>query len=329
MKVLDYFDRVYILSLPKRRERAKGLLAALRPLVSKNRLEVFTAILGDELPAPGWWNSGNGAWGCQQSHVRILQDAHFKGYEKILVFEDDAVLARNAEVVIAEFLESLPEDWGQVYLGGQHQQAPSVVGGVLKGHSINRTHCYGVHRKHLPRVLQHIQHAPDYISRHDWHVDHQMELGHINDFWPVFAPNWWPVGQGAVESDVAGKEQPERWWDWADDALLEELPWVELPQDITQEKLKPYARLLHLGNDLEEDGFTDRGLHQGLQLRFRSCIPAGVRSIRSEAFSMRRFPAVRPVNERHAQLLSKCIRRIEPFGFREVLDFNDWLSKYR
>ena len=92
-----------------------------------------------------WWGQGGGAWGCWLSHTRVMQDAWRDGHNRVLVVEDDAVTVFDAEERMEEFFTSIPDDWGQIYLGGQHQRDPELREGYLKCKSINRTHCYGLH----------------------------------------------------------------------------------------------------------------------------------------------------------------------------------------
>jgi GR25 family glycosyltransferase involved in LPS biosynthesis len=57
----------------------------------------------------------SGAFGCAQSHINIWKDVVAKGYENILIFEDDVWLEKDFKKYL-EILEP-PEKWDILYLG--------------------------------------------------------------------------------------------------------------------------------------------------------------------------------------------------------------------
>jgi GR25 family glycosyltransferase involved in LPS biosynthesis len=118
MRLTDAFERVVVLNLPyktDRRERLARHLEAL-DLVDPARLTWQRALAGDWSPPPAWFHAGNGAWGCLQSHLRVVHDAVMDGIESYCVLEDDVVFKANAAAALGRIHRALPPDWGQLHL---------------------------------------------------------------------------------------------------------------------------------------------------------------------------------------------------------------------
>lgn len=328
MILSEYFERVYVISLPWHGERRERLKAQLKGLVRARDLEFMEAIAGDQLYPPAWWKQGGGAWGCLQSHVRVLQTIWQRGHERALVVEDDAVVDADAKRQLGELFSAVPGDWGQLYLGGQHQWEPEAKGRVFIGKSVNRTHCYGVARKYVPGILQHIQHAPDYIENPYRHVDHQLEVAHQRGDWPVYCPQWWIFGQGENDSAINGHHHPDKWWDWAGDGLLKRLPWAVLAANTPNRVIERYRDSIHFGWSVGPDGKTDKGIQSGVALRTRTSLERAIGAIRSEAWSMRRIPAVMVKNRVQREVILKALG-CETIGLEETENFNhrEWAEE--
>lgn len=218
MKLTDCFDRVHVINLPYKEERRERLSAHLAEIgiADPDKIHWERAISGDKCWAPAYFLAGNGPWGCLQSHLRIVQDAIMDGISNYLVLEDDAVFHPRAPEMLARLMRDLPDDWGQLYLGGQHLKAPEQLGAssfILRGTNVNRTHAFALNGSTFARFQQHITHAPDYIEReYGWHIDHQLGIAHEQRHWKVYCPCWWLAGQEAGTSNVSGNTNPRMWW---------------------------------------------------------------------------------------------------------------------
>lgn len=128
------FDHIYIVNLEKdvdRRERA----VAMMKKHDITDYEIFKAIDGNDhkdilsnvqlQQIDFATNNGKdehtlrnfGELGCLLSHLNILQDAKEKGYDSVLIFEDDVILAND---FVNRFLQSynkLNKPWHMLYLG--------------------------------------------------------------------------------------------------------------------------------------------------------------------------------------------------------------------
>lgn len=180
----------------------------------------YPAIIGDWTTCPADWQSGRGAWGCLRSHQRILEDViHTRDQRNqlsvgnVLILEDDVIFRENALENLNTFMEAVPDDWGQIYLGGQHRRDITSTDSphVVVGNSVNRTHAYAVNAPTLTSLYRHISYATDYRNTNK-HIDHQLELAHRRKDWPVYCPTDWIAGQRAGSSNISGKTNDTQFW---------------------------------------------------------------------------------------------------------------------
>lgn len=222
-KLTTLFDRVYVINCPHRPDRLDRVTRHLleEELVDIDKVVFYPAVIGDVTSHPAGWGAGNGAWGCLRSHQRIMEDAMHHcddrwriSWDQILILEDDVVFLEGALERLNEFMAQVPSDWGQIYLGGQHQKRPerTDVEGILRGMSVNRTHAYALHREAIHMVYRHVCYMPDYQGTNK-HIDHQLELAHNRKDWNVYCPVEWFCGQEAGESNVSGATNERMIWE--------------------------------------------------------------------------------------------------------------------
>ena len=222
LNLLDYFDGVFVITMDNRQDRWATFQSRARKAGVKGYSR-FRAVIGDVSPPPTWWPSGNGAWGCMMSHLRVCQDALHNKLKSYLVLEDDVVFAKDFKRLLPEAMNALgkiEDSWDMLYLGGQHlyREAgpPFRIGnGLLKCSNVNRTHAMAVNGPFMQKFSQHIAHAPDYMEQNakgfQMHIDHQ--LGKLHPFIKCLAVENWLFGQGGGSSNISGKQdEPEMWW---------------------------------------------------------------------------------------------------------------------
>lgn len=218
--VLDeYFDYVVLISLREQVERRERALRALRDGGLSERVRIFDAVKGAAVKRPAWWPNGSGAWGCYRSHVAVLREAQAEGAQAVLVLEDDVVWSAAAAAEVRRMMAEMPDDWAQIYLGGQHRWEPQRLRGVksvLRGRSVHRTHAYALRGGAIEKVLEHLERVEDFAAAkakgEKRHVDHHLEGAHRAKAWPVYAPVRWMAGQGEAYSTILGKKKQEEWW---------------------------------------------------------------------------------------------------------------------
>lgn len=182
-------------------------------------VERFPAIDGRKVRPPVWWKQGGGAWGCLLSHIRILEQALMDGMDQrgevLLILEDDALFPDDFEERTTRFLEALPRDWDQIYLGGQHRglraHPPQRINAeVVRPHMVNRTQAYAVRGKFIRTLYQHLCDWPAHARCPRHHVDHRMELLHKFGEYNIYALTQWIIGQAGGRSDICGRITQDR-----------------------------------------------------------------------------------------------------------------------
>jgi GR25 family glycosyltransferase involved in LPS biosynthesis len=289
MKLHEAFEAVFIITLkhrPDRRVRVWDHVVQESGLWAKGAKPIIVhGVSGDAIPPPKWWGAGNGAWGCLLSHSRVIEQALHEGFKNWLVLEDDVVFHPRAAAHFEAVMSTLPSDWGQLYLGGQHLREPVHHSELIfRGANVNRTHAFAMTRRVAAKVHAHIWHAPDYIDRKGWHIDHQLGLAHERRDWPVYCPKWWLAGQEGGSSNISGRQDlPRQFWQPA--AYARQLPffWGQ-PTSATQEEG------LHWGNHHRMDvAWSDIGLNDAVGNPER--LARWLELIATEAISMGRLPA--------------------------------------
>lgn len=218
----DWFDRVYVINCSHRPDRLKAIEKEIRRsgIADWNKVKIFRAIIGDWTTAPADWNSGYGAWGCLASHRRLLEDVlhdrddrYSLNVRNYLVLEDDVFFVDDAVEKLNQFMKAVPDNWDQIYLGGQHRRnpEPSGIDGMLLGKSVHRTHAYAISERIYQRFYRHICYASDYRNTTK-HIDHQLELAHRRGDWTVYCPADWIAGQEAGASNIGDGHSTRQLW---------------------------------------------------------------------------------------------------------------------
>jgi hypothetical protein len=249
-----FFDRVVLINLKRRADRKEAFFRDFPKDWAFKEVTVFEAVDGDICPPPTSWRQGGGAWGCMQSHRRILEQAMHDGVKSLLVLEDDALFAPDFMKGANEFLDRVPKDWDQLMLGGQHinvyrDPPPVHVSGVVKCHNCQRTHAYAVSDRYMRELYRAWQGASVHC---DW-VMGPMQRGRR-----VYAPERMLVAQREGPSDINGRVQPRNFWN---------RPPEEMPVFALEDSPLPLDRLaglrergFHLGYDRDERTGVDKSL---------------------------------------------------------------------
>jgi GR25 family glycosyltransferase involved in LPS biosynthesis len=114
-------DKVYVINLEKEKER----LSAFDTQMSKNRIkyERFNAVLGANVlkdeRLTDYCNTfcTDGMKGCALSHRSIWEDVVKKGYQNVLICEDDAMISDSFDRDFQNSYYHIPKDYDVLYLG--------------------------------------------------------------------------------------------------------------------------------------------------------------------------------------------------------------------
>ena len=228
MNLRDTFQRVFVVSLDRRRDRWEAFqqrLPADWPFAPPERVQ---AVDGQHIQPPTWWTAGRGAWGCYRSHLRLIEYCLNNQIDSVLLMEDDAVCCDGFADKAAEFITALPADWGMIYLGGQHlhanQHPPIKVNDhVYQPYNVNRTHAFALRGDMLQTVYSHL-HKTHWQQGH--HVDHHFGQLHQQRNHPIYVPREWLIGQAEGKSNISGREPPRRFWESAGSIASPHVPAV-------------------------------------------------------------------------------------------------------
>jgi GR25 family glycosyltransferase involved in LPS biosynthesis len=118
--MLDYFDKIYVLSLKRNTQRRQ----IVKERLSKVGLdfEFFDACDGQvfdhiwkKLQNPNFTTKNYVA--CQISHLQIYNDALSQGYKRILILEDDVKPHKDIVNIFENYKSQIPDDYDLLYLG--------------------------------------------------------------------------------------------------------------------------------------------------------------------------------------------------------------------
>lgn len=224
-----FFERVFCINLGFKSDRLASFMGRVPKCLGE--IEVFRAIHGDTVKHPKWWTAGNGAWGCLRSHLAILERCYNEGVESYLVMEDDCLWKPDFEERLEEFMQSLDPSWQQVYLGGQLQHSEKnppikINDNCYRASNVNRTHCFGLHRRGYEQVYKHWN---DYPFANGFHCDHQIGLLHETGKFNVFVPSKWLVGQDGGPSNISGNHNGATFWTDPEKCSINASKWQDRP----------------------------------------------------------------------------------------------------
>lgn len=150
----DYFDKIYCINLDKRPDR----WSISSDEFAKNNLNVqrFPAVNGDLITETKNLNKWERA--CFMSHVTIFKEIVDKGYDKVLILEDDIEFINNLQDYFLRNLKYIPSDWSMLYLGGNHLNHPTQINpAIARTSKTYTTGSYGITRKAAEGVLRKIE----------------------------------------------------------------------------------------------------------------------------------------------------------------------------
>lgn len=104
-----WINKIFVLNLDSRPERYHSIVTELTKFGIHN-YERFSAIVG----TPG--ERRIGVDGCFKSHLAMIQLAKNRGYEKVMILEDDFIIRSRAIEFLTLAIQEIPADWKMLYL---------------------------------------------------------------------------------------------------------------------------------------------------------------------------------------------------------------------
>lgn len=162
----DYFDHIYILTLERAKDRQELINERFANLnfsfffgVDKKNLDFQLLIDNgsyDDEQAQSFKRSPSpmaiGEIACSMSHREIHIDIIKKGYDKVLILEDDIYLSDNYDSAYLEKVSAeLPHDWGLLYLG-YHKNENFKLKQFIKSQAYKLMSATGFHKWSIQRI---------------------------------------------------------------------------------------------------------------------------------------------------------------------------------
>lgn len=204
------FDKTFVLTLPRRADR----LAEFYRLVEQtgdwpmDMPEPRYGADGSRLTVPAWCDPSivKGSWGCTMAYAHIIEDALSRGWESVMMFEDDACFCDDFGRRVREVWDNVPDDWDAVYIGGHLRRprrfSPQVVNDfVMRPYRMTATHGFAMRSRFMVEAYKTIFAMPIKIC--DWRFSDVMCEG-----WPHPPVNCYAsigrlVGQQSGPSDIS------------------------------------------------------------------------------------------------------------------------------
>ena len=285
------FTNTFVINLPFKSDRLTTFQASVPKCMGP--ITVWHAVHGDTVLHPDWWSSGRGAWGCYRSHLQILEHCYNSGAESYIVFEDDAIFRPDFEQQLSAFLAELPDDWEQVYLGGQllHevQHPPKrLTENVYIPYNVNRPHGFAVHKRGYEKLYRHLNSVP---FQNGEHIDHHLGRLHESGKLKIYCPAKWLVGQDGGPSNISGNTNSATYWVDPEQASNVDRTWANRPipavflESTMEVAIELERRGWHRGH-WQNEHRLDRGICQaiaspnvreGLHGWFKAVVPEAVR----------------------------------------------------
>jgi hypothetical protein len=157
---LSYFDAIFCLNLDRETERWERAHRRHEQLDIAWQVERFPAV---ETP-------DNHHRGCAMSFRSMIAEAKRRGYEHVLLLEDDAVFLDDAIAVMRDAVVELPHlDWDLCFLGAcvWSQEFPFLPGShtLQECGPVSCKHAVAVHSRAYDRILDEIPDDPEDFER--------------------------------------------------------------------------------------------------------------------------------------------------------------------
>jgi hypothetical protein len=167
-------DRTFVINLDRRVDRWDETQEALRGADMTSGVERFSALAGSVSDMPlyprmGEWLGKDrttarvlAAIGCLKSHVEVCRLALSRGYERVLILEDDVMFYEERRQVVKETLAralaSSPPGWLMVFLGGNLVSCPKATNdgaeGVARVTNLLSAVAYVINEEGMRRVVK-------------------------------------------------------------------------------------------------------------------------------------------------------------------------------
>lgn len=143
----SFFDKIFYINLDKDKDRNEKMIQQFKHYGISNFERVAGTVI-ELVPDISYWRNFNqdslnekyvlGGLGCRNSHWRIMKASLERGYNKILILEDDIIFTADPHQVLRDNKSKL-DNWDMLYFGGTEE---AHFRGQIVG-----AYAYGLNRK--------------------------------------------------------------------------------------------------------------------------------------------------------------------------------------
>jgi len=168
---MEYIQQVYVINLDERSDRYKKIQLEFERVGITNYVR-FPAVKPDLADydvkhnfASKDQNYIRGSIGCKMSHLAVLKHARRRGFNKILIFEDDVEFTGDL-TSLKSTLQALKDDFTLLYLSANLYRAniKPVRKGYAKISNALCAHSYVVNCRDLDYLLSGIERSPHEVD---------------------------------------------------------------------------------------------------------------------------------------------------------------------
>ena len=167
--LINNFDKIFCINLKRRADRKKRCDEIFRHYGLN--VEYISGVDASRLKLPG--NIKPGHKGCCLSHRIIFNKIKdTKSLERVLILEDDVEFHANLHDLFSEYYKEVPDNWEMLYFGGNHNGAEKqmISAHVHRLSNTYTTHCYGIKRSIVPKLLDEFTDEKIYNLEVDVHL---------------------------------------------------------------------------------------------------------------------------------------------------------------
>lgn len=154
MKIQDFFDKAYYINLDKRTDRKKLFEQEMKSVGLDNFFERVSAEDGthetEDVKRHAY---------CSLTYMKLFHKIYEAGYERVLIFEDDAEFVNHPTITGLQIMENALEqistfpDWDLLYFGGHPSRLNLVSPNLSQTDTILGTHAIGYTRKGIEKIF--------------------------------------------------------------------------------------------------------------------------------------------------------------------------------
>lgn len=140
----SYFDHVYLINLDRRKDRLESATAQLNSLgIEYERVSAVDSIEKNIPPTQA----------CTMSHLMVIKDAKKRGFNNIVIFEDDVVFVDDFTEKFNVAIQSVPSTWEMLYIGGVNFDYKKINMHVVSSNGTHATHAYAIKGQVFDKIL--------------------------------------------------------------------------------------------------------------------------------------------------------------------------------